>query len=205
MPGQPRLGEQVGFGRRVMARYLEYVIGDARPFALEAKPGVVAQRHQFLLAEDDLDDGRPVGEFSQVSRFGVARTPARYAGCNSAPRGTGSFADRRVIIDDVHQRHAVEDDVERIVGVGQPGRVGDLECGRRITRTGARDHRFGIVDAGIAHAARNEIGEHFRIIAAAAADLEQAGRGDAGGRDGLRGDPEIEPRFAVLHVGNQAR
>ena len=64
----------------------------------------------------------------------------------------------------MHQRYAVEDDVERIVRVGQPGCIGDLERGRRIAGTRTRDHRFRVVDAGVGDASGDEIGKDFGAL-----------------------------------------
>ena len=48
---------------------------------------------------------------------------------------------------------------------------------RRIVRAGAGDHGVGVIDPGVLHAAGKQRGKYFRIVAAAAADLEQRADG----------------------------
>jgi hypothetical protein len=65
-----------------------------------------------------------------------------------------------------------------------------------------RDHGVRIVDPRVADAAGKQRGKHIRIIAAAAADLEQPRVCKARRSYGFRRDLEIETGFAALHGGD---
>src|SRR2546428_187960 len=102
-----RLREEICLGCRVMPRVVVYVVGDAGPFALQAKSSISAQRNQFLLVKDDLNDRGAISVFCQERRFEITknRNSVKDAGTFSDACG---FADNRLIIDDVHKRNAVE-------------------------------------------------------------------------------------------------
>jgi hypothetical protein len=186
----------------MLACHLVHIVRDARPFRLEPQPRIVAQRQQLLFAEDELDDGCTVGVFSQESRSIIVkhRHGVKYAKARCDARRLG---DRRVIIDDMHQRYAVEDDVESGIRLRQPGSVAQVKSGRRIVRAGTVDHRLRIIYARIADAVGKQRGKYLRIPAAAAANLEQARMRDGGCSYGFGRDPKTDPRFAAFHVGDQ--
>src|ERR1700730_17812261 len=104
----------------------------------------------------------------------------------------------------MHQRYAVEDDIESIISVRQPGRVANFKSGRGRAGAGAGDHGLRIVDASVGDPAGKYGGKHFPIAAAAAADLQQTWMLDPSCAYGFRGDLEIDPRFAALHGRNQS-
>src|ERR1700733_9959408 len=116
-----------------------------------------------------------------------------------ALRDTRGLADNGRIIDDVHQRHAVEDDVECAGGIGQPGSVSDLEGDQRRTGASPDNHGVRIINARVTDAAGEQRGKYIRVIATAAADIEDARVRDARRGDGFRRDLEVEARLAVRH------
>ena len=180
-----------------------YVVGNAGPFPLEAQPRSLAKRHQFLLAENDLDDRCAVGVFSQIG--GSVIVEHRHAVENAVTRRDARrLADGGLIVDDVHQRHAIEDDVEGAVGVGQPGRVGHLEGRRRDSSCGRVRSWHRSSRCRCTRGRWKQGGEYLGIVTAAAADLEQARIGMPVAATASAAILKSQSRLAALHGGDQA-
>src|SRR5882757_11356364 len=97
----------------------------------------------------------------------------RYGVKNAIAGGDArGLTDNGRIIDDVHQRHAVEDDVECAGGIRQPDSVGNLEGRQRRTGASPGDHDVRVIDARVTDATGEQRGKYIRIIAATTADIE---------------------------------
>jgi len=87
-----------------------------------------------LLAEDDFDHRRAVSVFPQNVVRWLSKT-GTVAKCNSVPRRARP-RECGGVVDDMHQRHAIEGDIETRILVRKPGRIGDFEGCRWIVGTG---------------------------------------------------------------------